>query len=130
MRVSGGMRVPGAERDVNLIPLGEKGRSVRFGCGRTSNESTLDRAVGMAAGAAVRRLPTVALTVMAETPLCGPGAGAAKLRDALGRPLQDLRVSVTDRCNFRCPYCMPREQFEGHRFLPAADQLGFAEIER
>ena len=84
----------------------------------------------MAAGAAVRRLPTVALTVMAETPLRGPGGGAAKLRDALGRPLQDLRVSVTDRCNFRCPYCMPREQFEGHRFLPAADQLGFAEIER
>jgi len=68
-------------------------------------------AAEMAVGAAVRRLTAVAPTVMAEAPVTGPGAGAATLRDALGRPLQDLRLSVTDRCNFRCPYCMPREQF-------------------
>ena len=84
----------------------------------------------MAAGAAVRRLFTVALTVMAETPTPGLGPGAAPLRDTRGRPLHDLRISVTDKCNFRCRFCMPREQFEGHRFLPAADQLDFAEIER
>ena len=52
-------------------------------------------------------------------------------RDLLGRPLRDLRVSVTDRCNFRCPYCMPREMFgPGHAFLPRAELLSFEEIGR
>ena len=52
-------------------------------------------------------------------------------RDLLGRPLRDLRVSVTDRCNFRCPYCMPREVFgEAHRFLPKSEILSFEEIAR
>ena len=47
-------------------------------------------------------------------------------RDTLARPLHDLRISVMDRCNFRCPYCMPRETFgEGYRFLPSADRLSF-----
>jgi cyclic pyranopterin phosphate synthase len=55
----------------------------------------------------------------------------AKLADRLGRPLTDLRVSVTDRCNFRCRYCMPREHFEhGHRYLPRAEILSFEEIVR
>ncbi|HEY4393922.1 MAG TPA: GTP 3',8-cyclase MoaA [Polyangia bacterium] len=67
---------------------------------------------------------------MAETPPTGAGAGAVPLRDALARPLHDLRISVTDRCNFRCRYCMPREQFGGHRFLPTEHQLDFAELER
>ena len=49
--------------------------------------------------------------------------------DLRGRPLLDLRISVMDRCNFRCPYCMPRETFgEGYRFLPAAERLSFEEI--
>jgi len=48
-----------------------------------------------------------------------------------GRPLRDLRISVMDRCNFRCPYCMPRETFhENYRFLPAAARLSFEEIVR
>ena len=53
------------------------------------------------------------------------------LVDTLGRPIRDLRVSVTDRCNFRCTYCMPREVF-GHdyRFLPRQDLLTFEEITR
>ena len=53
------------------------------------------------------------------------------LRDTLGRPLRDLRISVTDRCNFRCVYCMPKEVF-GHeyRFLPRRELLTFEEIER
>lgn len=52
-------------------------------------------------------------------------------RDRLDRPLRDLRISVTDRCNFRCPYCMPREAFgEGFRFLPREALLTFEEIER
>ncbi|HJP71149.1 MAG TPA: GTP 3',8-cyclase MoaA [Candidatus Limnocylindria bacterium] len=51
--------------------------------------------------------------------------------DTLGRPMRDLRVSVTDRCNFRCGYCMPREAFgPDHAFLPRADVLTFDEIER
>jgi GTP 3',8-cyclase len=51
--------------------------------------------------------------------------------DSLNRPLRDLRISVTDRCNFRCVYCMPKEVF-GHdyRFLPRRELLSFEEIER
>lgn len=52
-------------------------------------------------------------------------------RDLLGRPIRDLRVSVTDRCNFRCPYCMPREVFgASHAFLPRSEVLSFEEIFR
>jgi cyclic pyranopterin phosphate synthase len=54
-----------------------------------------------------------------------------QLVDAFGRPLRDLRISVTDRCNFRCTYCMPKEVF-GHdyRFLDRKELLGFEEITR
>jgi cyclic pyranopterin phosphate synthase len=53
------------------------------------------------------------------------------LSDALGRPLHDLRISVTDRCNFRCVYCMPKEVFDKeYRFLPQSDLLTFEEITR
>jgi cyclic pyranopterin phosphate synthase len=58
-------------------------------------------------------------------------ADVAAPLDRLGRALHDLRVSVTDRCNFRCTYCMPREVFgQGYRFLPQADILTFEEIAR
>jgi GTP 3',8-cyclase len=51
--------------------------------------------------------------------------------DRLGRRLHDLRISVTDRCNFRCTYCMPREVFgQDYRFLPQAEVLTFEEITR
>jgi cyclic pyranopterin phosphate synthase len=54
-----------------------------------------------------------------------------QLVDAFGRPLRDLRISVTDRCNFRCTYCMPKEVF-GHdyRFLDRRELLDFEEITR
>ena len=53
------------------------------------------------------------------------------IRDVFGRLLQDLRISVTDRCNFRCPYCMPAEIYgERYQFLPRADLLTFEEIAR
>jgi cyclic pyranopterin phosphate synthase len=53
------------------------------------------------------------------------------LLDTLGRPLRDLRVSVTDRCNFRCVYCMPKEVFgREHVFLPRSELLTFEEIAR
>jgi GTP 3',8-cyclase len=51
--------------------------------------------------------------------------------DTLRRPLRDLRISVTDRCNFRCVYCMPKEVFgRDYAFLPRAELLTFEEIER
>ena len=53
------------------------------------------------------------------------------LADSLARPLRDLRISVTDRCNFRCGYCMPKEVFDKHhRYLPHSDLLRFEEITR
>jgi len=51
--------------------------------------------------------------------------------DSFQRPLQDLRISVTDRCNFRCTYCMPSEIFgRDYQFMPQSDLLSFEEIER
>ncbi|MBS7807919.1 GTP 3',8-cyclase MoaA [Variovorax sp. PCZ-1] len=53
------------------------------------------------------------------------------LGDALGRPLRDLRISVTDRCNFRCAYCMPKEVFDkDYAYLPQNALLSFEEIAR
>jgi len=53
------------------------------------------------------------------------------LADTRGRPLRDLRISVTDRCNFRCTYCMPKEVFgRQYQFLERADLLSFGEIHR
>jgi len=52
-------------------------------------------------------------------------------RDTLARPVRDLRISVMDRCNFRCPYCMPRETYhEQYRFLGSHERLSFDEIVR
>ena len=56
-----------------------------------------------------------------------PGAMA----DTRGRTMRDLRISVTDRCNFRCVYCMPKDVYDAdHQFLPRADLLTFEEITR
>lgn len=53
------------------------------------------------------------------------------LTDQLGRPMRDLRISVTDRCNFRCSYCMPKEVFgDDYAFLPKQELLTFEEIHR
>ena len=60
-----------------------------------------------------------------------PPAPGGALADRLGRPLRDLRISVTDRCNFRCRYCMPREVFDrDYRYLSHGDLLRFEEITR
>ncbi len=67
------------------------------------------------------------LDALAPNPL---PEGAALL-DRLGRPLTDLRISVTDRCNFRCSYCMPKEVFDkDYPYLPHAALLSFEEITR
>jgi len=53
------------------------------------------------------------------------------LSDRRGRPLRDLRISVTDRCNFRCSYCMPKDVFDrNYQFLPQQSLLTFEEITR
>ena len=58
-------------------------------------------------------------------------APAAQPLDTLGRPMRDLRISVTDRCNFRCTYCMPREIYgRDYTFMPRAELLTFEEISR
>jgi GTP 3',8-cyclase len=60
-----------------------------------------------------------------------PMVATGLLGDTLGRPLRDLRISVTDRCNFRCSYCMPKEVFDkNHAYLPHAALLDFEEITR
>ena len=60
-----------------------------------------------------------------------PAYDGRALADTLGRPMRDLRISVTDRCNFRCVYCMPREVFDaGYKFLPHSAILSFEEIAR
>ncbi len=68
------------------------------------------------------RVPLIPARITAPTGL---------LSDTLGRPLRDLRISVTDRCNFRCSYCMPREVFDkDYAFLPQTSLLSFEEITR
>ena len=65
----------------------------------------------------------------AATP--APAAADGALLDTRGRALHDLRISVTDRCNFRCTYCMPKEVFgANYKFMPHAEVLSFEEITR
>lgn len=72
-----------------------------------------------------RYAASVPLVTNGSEPLTG------RLVDALDRPLRDLRISVTDRCNFRCSYCMPKEVFDKHySFLPQVSLLSFEEIAR
>ncbi|WBY02196.1 GTP 3',8-cyclase MoaA [Ramlibacter tataouinensis] len=68
--------------------------------------------------------------VAAQVP-AAPIVPGGQLRDRLARPLRDLRISVTDRCNFRCSYCMPKEVFgKDYPYLPHAALLSFEEITR
>jgi cyclic pyranopterin phosphate synthase len=54
----------------------------------------------------------------------------APLQDRLARPLRDLRISVIETCNFRCPYCMPEDRYPHDEVGDSASRLGFDEIER
>ena len=79
----------------------------------------IDQRIAELTAAARPRLPT--------TPITANGL----LSDTLGRPLRDLRISVTDRCNFRCNYCMPKEVFDkNYTYLPQTSLLSFEEITR
>jgi cyclic pyranopterin phosphate synthase len=75
------------------------------------------------------------IQLLPRRPADGPrvplAADAPAPHDRLGRPVHDLRISVTDRCNFRCTYCMPKEVFGAdYAFLPRAELLTFEEIDR
>lgn len=71
------------------------------------------------------------LTALSAALPAQPIAATGLLADTLGRELRDLRISVTDRCNFRCSYCMPKEVFDkDYRYLPHASLLSFEEITR
>lgn len=59
-----------------------------------------------------------------------PGLPALSPRDRLDRPLRDLRLSVIDACNFRCPYCMPADRVPDDHGLDSASRLSFDQIER
>jgi GTP 3',8-cyclase len=75
-------------------------------------------------------MPTKVIPIAVGRMAAARFAGGS-LADTLGRPMRDLRISVTDRCNFRCVYCMPREVFDaGHEFLPHSAILSFEEIAR
>jgi cyclic pyranopterin phosphate synthase len=84
--------------------------------------------------------PTMSKVIFLTDHRAAPRAGSGPralpepgqpVRDTRARPLRDLRISVTDRCNFRCTYCMPRDVFDGnHAFLPHAQLLSFEEIAR
>ena len=73
---------------------------------------------------------TAALAVPSAVPAAAT-VPTGTLLDARGRPLRDLRISVTDRCNFRCSYCMPKEVFDtNYHYLPHSALLSFEEITR
>src|SRR2546429_883498 len=68
---------------------------------------------------------------MPATEVVVPLSAMGTPRDTLARPIRDLRISVMDRCNFRCPYCMPRETYhEQYRFVGSHERLSFDEIVR
>ena len=83
---------------------------------------------------AERVIPLVDQRIATRAPTVPTGAAGlptGRLADALGRPLRDLRISVTDRCNFRCGYCMPKEVFDkDYAYLPHSALLSFEEITR
>jgi GTP 3',8-cyclase len=73
----------------------------------------------------------IPISVVPRTASPAPRYDGAPLADTLGRPMRDLRISVTDRCNFRCVYCMPSEVFDAdYKFLPHSAILSFEETAR
>ena len=76
-------------------------------------------------------IPLVQVARHASAPPLSAPVTAGRLADTFARPLHDLRISVTDRCNFRCVYCMPKEVFDAnYAFLPQPELLTFEEIVR
>ena len=89
---------------------------------RRHNAGMTDKVIPLADHRYASSVPRIPQVLAPATGLLG---------DRLGRPLHDLRISVTDRCNFRCSYCMPKEVFDKqYSFLPQSSLLSFEEITR
>ena len=110
-------RIPGAMAKVhNIIPI----------TSAPTRATGLLRSSGIPVG-----LPLAGGIVPGHDVLRAQSGDGLFIADALHRPLRDLRISVTDRCNLRCTYCMPRNVFDQqYAFLPRAELLSFEEIER
>ena len=81
----------------------------------------------------IKIIPIIDLLSAGQVPLIPANAAApsGQTSDTRGRLLGDLRISVTDRCNFRCTYCMPKEVFgNDYQYLPRSELLSFGEITR
>src|SRR5690606_39194194 len=95
------------------------GRTDAAPAGSGLGPSGLEQGIQTSAAEPARR-PTVRIAAVSGQPL-----------DKRHRPFHDLRISLTDKCNFRCTYCMPREVFgTDYEFLPHSSLLSFEEIER
>ena len=100
---------------------------VATGCRRPHASSELPLSYPWPLVGAVLILPQA----MSDREVIVPLRALPAPRDTLARPMRDLRISVMDRCNFRCPYCMPRETYhERYRFLGSHERLSFDEIVR
>src|SRR5882724_11419715 len=114
--------------------MGESSASQRLGRflepgGHRRIRGTAARSEHLRQGICCQRVSLV--TSIRMTSIIHDIRGAQHPLDRLGRPLHDLRISVMDRCNFRCPYCMPKEQFhENYQFLKSRERLSFDEITR
>ena len=103
-------------------PHSFQGYGIRPAAGKPDNRTMAARVIPLIDQRAAAR---------ATAPPAQPIAATGLLSDGMGRPLRDLRISVTDRCNFRCSYCMPKEVFDkDYPYLPHADLLTFEEITR
>lgn len=105
-----------------IYQIGNEQSAVGLKSNHRENEEAMSRRIIPVAD--VRSLPPSPAAQDVHAP-------SGELFDALARPLRDLRISVTDRCNFRCVYCMPRAVFDkDYPFLPHSALLSLEEIER
>ena len=116
-----GKSLPTKKRQL-IYQIGYGQSAVGLKSNHRENEPTMSRRIIPVAD--VRSLPPTPAAQTVRAP-------SGELFDALARPLRDLRISVTDRCNFRCVYCMPRAVFDkDYSFLPHSALLSLEEIER
>ena len=108
-------------RGVATLARGATGRPVQGSSKRRRYDASMQPPI-VPLDAVLRKPPSTAQA---------PASTATSPVDRFGRPMRDLRISVTDRCNFRCTYCMPKEVFgRDFAFLPRSEVLSFEEITR
>src|SRR5438132_5458155 len=144
----GGVTGPFFTSSISLTASSSRESGPTWAGGRDATHSMMSGSCGIDCGRRAGAATTWRITrIDAAITASGPGPGGCGRRwsfcsrrfslsshmalDSLGRPLRDLRVSVTDRCNFRCTYCMPREIFgRDFAFLRRDELLTFEEIAR